>query len=185
MSYIGNVPTTRYTTISKQTITGNGGTSYALNVGVANEQELEVFVNNVRQEPGVAYTASGTTLNMTGTVGANDSFYVVFQGKAQSTVTIPEKQASGDYLFNGNVIVGNASSNVRYTSSSIIFSDSSSIGTAQSLSIRNRIINGEMLIDQRNAGAAQTITAAAALAYTVDRWYAYCTGANEIGRAHV
>lgn len=43
---------------------------------------------------------------------------------------------------------------------------------------KNRIINGGMAIDQRNAGAAQTITAAAALAYTVDRWYAWTTGAN-------
>lgn len=48
--------------------------------------------------------------------------------------------------------------------------------------MRNRIINGDMTIDQRNSGAAQTITAAAALAYTVDRWYAYCTGANVTGQ---
>jgi hypothetical protein len=47
---------------------------------------------------------------------------------------------------------------------------------------RNRLINGNMLVDQRNAGASQTITAAAALAYTVDRWYAYCTGANVTGQ---
>ena len=47
---------------------------------------------------------------------------------------------------------------------------------------RNRIINGGMAIDERNAGAAQTITAAAALAYCVDRWYAYCTGANVTGQ---
>ena len=43
---------------------------------------------------------------------------------------------------------------------------------------RNALINGNFKIDQRNAGAAQTITAGAALAYTLDRWYAYCTGAN-------
>ena len=43
---------------------------------------------------------------------------------------------------------------------------------------RNVLINGNFKIDQRNAGAAQTITAGAALAYTLDRWYAYCTGAN-------
>lgn len=47
---------------------------------------------------------------------------------------------------------------------------------------RNALINGNMAIDQRNAGASQTITAAAALAYTVDRWYAYCTGANVTGQ---
>lgn len=43
---------------------------------------------------------------------------------------------------------------------------------------RNRIINGGFNIDQRNGGAALNITAGAALAYTVDRWYAYSTGAN-------
>ena len=48
--------------------------------------------------------------------------------------------------------------------------------------LRNRLINGGMQLDQRNAGASQTITAAAALAYTVDRWYAYCTGANVTGQ---
>lgn len=48
--------------------------------------------------------------------------------------------------------------------------------------LRNRLINPLMAIDQRNAGASQTITAGAALAYTVDRWYAYCTGANVTGQ---
>lgn len=43
---------------------------------------------------------------------------------------------------------------------------------------RNKIINAMMSIDQRNAGAVQTIPAGAALAYTVDRWWAACTGAN-------
>ena len=47
---------------------------------------------------------------------------------------------------------------------------------------RNRIICGSMAIDQRNAGASQTFTAAAALAYSVDRWYGYCTGANVTGQ---
>lgn len=46
----------------------------------------------------------------------------------------------------------------------------------------NRIINGGMAVDQRNAGAAQTFTAGAALAYSVDRWYGYCTGANVTGQ---
>jgi hypothetical protein len=48
--------------------------------------------------------------------------------------------------------------------------------------LRNKIINGNMAVDQRNAAASQTITAAAALAYTVDRWYAYSTGANVTGQ---
>lgn len=46
---------------------------------------------------------------------------------------------------------------------------------------RNKIINGAMKIDQRNAGATQTFTAGAALAYSIDRFYGYCTGANVTG----
>jgi len=49
------------------------------------------------------------------------------------------------------------------------------------LVFRNKLINGGMAVDQRNAGATQTFTAAAALAYSVDRWYGYCTGANVTG----
>ena len=56
------------------------------------------------------------------------------------------------------------------------------VGGVFTAGLRNRFINGGMAVDQRNAGAAQTITAAAALAYTVDRWYAYCTGANVTGQ---
>ena len=36
--------------------------------------------------------------------------------------------------------------------------------------MRNRIINGAMVIDQRNAGAAVTVGSTASL-YTLDRWF--------------
>ena len=55
-------------------------------------------------------------------------------------------------------------------------------GISYLLPNRNILINGAMAIDQRNSGASQTITAGSALAYTVDRWYAYCTGANATGQ---
>jgi hypothetical protein len=42
-------------------------------------------------------------LTMTGTIAATDDFYVVFQGKAQQTIGIPEKQTNGTYLF-GNAV---------------------------------------------------------------------------------
>lgn len=43
---------------------------------------------------------------------------------------------------------------------------------------KNAIINGRMQIDQRNGGASFVVTAGAALAYGLDRWYVGCTGAN-------
>ena len=44
---------------------------------------------------------------------------------------------------------------------------------------KNRIINGNMMIDQRNAGASVTIGAATAT-YTIDRWLAYGNSASAI-----
>jgi hypothetical protein len=51
----------------------------------------------------------------------------------------------------------------------VIFSDSSNQGAAASpFSLKNRIINGDMVIDQRNNGASVTPTSDDT--YTVDRW---------------
>ena len=81
MAYVSNTPAAAYTSIAKQDITGDGGASYTLDHAVANENEIEVFVNNVRQEPSVAYTVSGTALTMTGNVAASDDFYVCFRAR--------------------------------------------------------------------------------------------------------
>jgi hypothetical protein len=45
------------------------------------------------------------------------------------------------------------------------------------LMFRNRIINGDMRIDQRNAGASVTLTSAS-WTYTVDRWAAFVSGST-------
>lgn len=90
MGYVGNQTSNSYSSMDKQTITGNGGASYTLTHAVANAQEIEVFVNNVRQEAGVAYTVAGTALSMTGNVASTDDFYVIYQGKALQTVVPPD-----------------------------------------------------------------------------------------------
>ena len=103
MGYIGNQTSNSYTSITKQDITGDGGTGYTLDHAVANAQEIEVFVNNVRQEPAVAYTVSGTALTMTGNVAASDDFYVVFQGKAVGTVVPPDDSVTTARINDGAV----------------------------------------------------------------------------------
>ena len=87
MPYLGLSPAVQTTAMSYQDLTGGSGTSFTLDFPVGAAQEIEVFVNNVRQEPGVAYTVSGTSLAMTGTIATTDDFYVVFQGKALVTST--------------------------------------------------------------------------------------------------
>lgn len=74
---------------------------------------------------------------------------------------------------------GTLDSGLSAVSTGLITAQNASLpGTLNLPPFRNRIINGAFRIDQRNSGAAQTLVAAAAIAYTVDRFYASCTGAN-------
>jgi hypothetical protein len=63
-------------------------------------------------------------------------------------------------------------------SNGVTFNDASLQGAAASpYVLKNRIINGDMRIDQRNAGASVTITTDAT--YTLDRWGAYMSAASK------
>lgn len=112
MAYVGNQTTNSFTSMTKQDITGNGGASYTLSHAVANAQEIEVFVNNVRQEAGVAYTTNGTALNMTGNVASSDDFYVVFQGKAVGTIVPPDGSVGTAKIIDGSVTSAKLDTNI-------------------------------------------------------------------------
>ena len=107
MSYIGNPPAERFTSFDYQDLTGGSGTSFTLTHPVGNAQEILVMVNNVVQEPGVAYTVSGTALTMTGSIASTDDFYVVYRGKAIQTATHPSDRAltATDGTFTGDLTV--------------------------------------------------------------------------------
>ena len=63
-------------------------------------------------------------------------------------------------------------------SNGVTFNDSSLQGAAASpYVLKNRIINGDMRIDQRNAGAS--VTATTSNLYTVDRWRAYASQSSK------
>jgi hypothetical protein len=63
---------------------------------------------------------------------------------------------------------------VSYGGSSITFEDGSIVSSG-SAGFKNKIINGAMMIDQRNVGAALTYSASEAV-YNVDRWQAGAIG---------
>lgn len=127
----------------------------------------------------------------------------VFSGPVSgTTATFSGALSAASGTFSGNMSAGGNVSGVNGTftgavsgttgtfSGAISGTTGTFTGNIQSTSqngsclagFRNRVINGNFYADQRNSGASQAITAGAALAYTVDRFYAYCTGANVTGQ---
>ena len=103
MPFIGNQPALSYTSFAKQDFTTSATTSYTLDNPVANENEIALFINFVRQEPGTAYTASGTSLTLTSATSASDDMYCVFLGKAVQTVNPPNGSVGTNQLVDGAV----------------------------------------------------------------------------------
>ena len=64
MAYLGNYTQTYSSFINtRQTFNGNNSTTdFTLSSPIREAVDIQVFVSNVRQEPGVAYTVSGNIL---------------------------------------------------------------------------------------------------------------------------
>lgn len=60
MGYVGNQAVQGYSSIpAKQDLTGATGTSLTLTHPVSSAESIDLFINNVRQEPTTAYTEIG------------------------------------------------------------------------------------------------------------------------------
>ena len=65
MPYLGNGPALAYTSTTKDSFSGDASTTDFTLSKVGNNNALRVVVENVVQDPGVAYTCVGTTLSFT------------------------------------------------------------------------------------------------------------------------
>ena len=95
MAYIGQNADGNFTTsVSKDTFSGNGSTTaFTLSEG-ATTNTVDVFVENIRQEPTTAYTVDGTTLTFTAApVTGTNNIYVVNRGPIQLSASHPAAQA--------------------------------------------------------------------------------------------
>ena len=96
MPYVGAPVLGTFGTGTKDRFSGNNSsTSFTMSRSVGNANDIDVFVENVRQAPSIAYTVSGTTLSFTGTpaTGSNN-IYVVH--KAASVNVVPPSGRSTD-----------------------------------------------------------------------------------------
>ena len=145
MAYLGNTPTTQSFISGTDYFNGTGSqTAFTLSRTVASINDIQVTVNNVVQQPNDAYTISGTTLTMTSAPSAGtNNVYVRYLSTTTQAITPSQGTVSWSTL-------------------------NSDVQQDLGISYKNRIINGNMVIDQRNAGASVTLNGSES--YITDRF---------------
>ena len=109
MAYLGASPLASFASPSKDTFSGdNSTTSFTMGQSAPDANSIEVFVDNVRQEPTSAYTTNGTTLTFTGTpaTGTNNIYVIHKQGVIGNGL-LPTSGRSSDRV--GSLTVDGAS----------------------------------------------------------------------------
>lgn len=153
MTYLGNTPTTQNFISGTDYFNGTGAqTAFTLSRTVNSVNDIQVVVNNVVQQPNDAYTLSGTTLTMTSAPSAGtNNVYVRYLSTTTQVITPSQNTVSWSTL-------------------------DSNIQQDLGVMYKNRIINGNMVIDQRNAGASVV----PANTYTLDRWTCQTSQSSKI-----
>ena len=136
MPFIGNQPAEKYSAFTKQDFSTSATTSYTLSQAVANENEIALFINFVRQEPTTAYTASGTSLTLTSATASSDDMYCVYLGKAVQTVN-PPSGSVGSSQVASTIITGQTAETSIATDDLILLSDTSASGALRKMTRAN------------------------------------------------
>ena len=132
MPYIGNQPAESFTSFATQEFSTSATTSYTLDHAVTNENEIALFINNVRQQPGSgkAYTATGTALTLSAATASTDTMYCVFLGRALQTVN-PAGGSIGSSQLSADTITGQTALTLSPdTTDEIILSDGGTLKRA-------------------------------------------------------
>ena len=83
MAYLGNKPGFQYQEVTKDTFNGDGSTVDFTLTKSTTGLDCEVFVENVQQEEGTAYSIAGKTLSFTAAPpSGTGNIYVLIRGKA-------------------------------------------------------------------------------------------------------
>jgi hypothetical protein len=103
---------------------------------------------------------------------------IVLLGSSSGSVTLQEPAVAGSTVIDLPATSGTMA--VLPTATSVLPEASGGTGTTIGYNgFKNRIINGAMVIDQRNAGASVTPTNTGAITYTLDRIFTFGTQASK------
>ena len=105
MAYVGTPIDTQnqFQSLQGKRFNGDGSTTaFTLDIAPSSVLDIEVFVENVRQDPNSAYTLNGTTLTFTGAPpSGTNNIYVVHQAKAVGTIDVPATYKSEAQTISG------------------------------------------------------------------------------------
>jgi hypothetical protein len=122
MAYIGNQNYQAYVTLASQTFTTSGSTTiYSLSYSVTNANNIALYINNVPQQPSVAYTAAGNTLTLT--TATSSSMYAVYLGQGIQTTNLPVGVVTTSNLVSGFNLPATqgGTGNTTYTAGNILY----------------------------------------------------------------
>ena len=85
------------------TLQDSGGTA----VVPGNEENLIIVISGIQQEPGVAYTVSGSTITFTGQPQSSDTFFGIMLGDVQTVGTPTDSSVSASSLSSSFFVKNN------------------------------------------------------------------------------
>jgi hypothetical protein len=128
MSYLGNSPGVAYAKTIKDTFSGDdSSTTFTLSVS-ASTNSIEVLVENVQQEPGVAYYVNNTSLVFDSAPPSGSSnIYVIHRDPALQRSIPGDSSITGDMITVGaigtNEIAENSITNAKLANDSVDFAE--------------------------------------------------------------
>jgi len=142
MSYIGTPidTTNQFQSLVGKRFSGNASTTaFTLDVAPSSTLDIEVFVENVRQDPNSAYSLSGTTLTFAAAPpSGTNNIYVIHQAKAVGTISPAAGTVNAD-SFDNTVISGHtALAETPATTDELLISDAGTIKRIDSIFFQNR-----------------------------------------------
>lgn len=127
MAYLGKEAVNRSTGTSKDSFSGNGSTTaFTMSRSVLLVTDIEVFVDNVQQEPTTAYTVSGTTLTFTeAPANGTNNIYVIHRIGNNDSMTIQSGISAtlSDATISGTLTVSSGTLTVSGSGSKVNFSN--------------------------------------------------------------
>ena len=174
MSYVGNAPAVAYTNTVKDTFSGDNSTvAFTLSVP-STTNNVRVVVENVIQDPTVAYSVSGTTLTFTSAPpSGTDNIYVVHLGPAVQTVVPPDSVTITDLNAYANGAVAFTANRA------------SSDGTIIDLQKDGTTVGSIGVTDGDNLFISSTASAHGGLKFNNTAMAAYVDGTNSDGTMDV